>query len=310
MTNKLPEHIHTYDRHHLLEGSRWLRLKHRPDDIVVSTSYKAGTTWVQNIIANLLFQDGKFPAPVAVMGPWLEMRMRPAAGDLAELESQTYRRQIKTHLPLSGMPYDSRIKYVVVGRDGRDVFMSMHNHHTNYSAQAIQLFSQFDAVAGGPFPVELGTLQEWFRAWCTRGTFAWERDGYPYWSHFFHFQSWWDFRHLPNIYLMHFGDLLRDPAGEVRRLATYLGIVIDEAQFPGVLERISFASMRENFANIEPMAHVIWKEGGNTFMNKGTNGRWREVLGPEELALYDAAVKKALTPDAAAWLEHGGPLPD
>lgn len=308
MSMQLPRHVHTYDRHHLLEGSRWLRYRPREGDIVVSTSYKAGTTWVQTIIANLIFQDGEFPAPISEMSPWLEMRIRDADADLARLEAQRHRRSIKTHLPLSGMPYDPQVKYVIVGRDGRDVFMSMVNHHSNYTPQALALFSSFNDMVGWPFPTELGDPRSWFRQWTTRGTFPWEADGFPYWSHLYHFQSWWDFRHLTNLYFVHFGDLLVDPAGEIRRLAAFLDIPIDEACFAGILERVSFAGMRENFARIEPMAGVIWKEGANTFMNKGTNGRWRDVLGPDELALYDAAVAKALTPAAARWLADGGPL--
>lgn len=287
-----------------------MRYRPRADDIIVSTSYKAGTTWVQTIIANLIFQDGQFPAPVTVMAPWLEMRIRPVEADLAQLESQTHRRSIKTHLPLSGLPFHSQVKYVVVGRDGRDVFMSMLNHHQNYTPEALAMFASFDGQVGWPFPTDLGEPRAWFEQWATRSSFPWEQDGYPYWSHLYHFQSWWDYRHLPNIYLIHFANLLDDAPGEVRRLAAYLDIPIDESKFAQILERISFAGMRENFASIEPMANVIWKEGGNTFMNKGTNGRWREVLGPEEMALYEAAVARALSPDAARWLEHGGPLPD
>ena len=309
MSSILPQHLHTCDRHHVLEGSRWLRYKPRDNDIVISTSYKAGTTWVQTIIANLIFQDGEFPAPICVMSPWLEMRIRPAAADFAHLESQSHQRSIKTHLPLSGLPYHPQVKYVVVGRDGRDVFMSMLNHHQNYTPQALAMFADFDARAGWAFPTDLGEPCHWFRQSTTRSVFEWEQDGYPYWSHLYHFQSWWDYRHLPNLYLIHFTNLLADPAGEVRRLAAYLDIVIDEALFPQILARTSFAGMRENFARIEPMANVIWKDGGNTFMNKGTNGRWRDVLGRDEIALYEAAVARALTPDAAQWLEHGGPLP-
>ena len=309
MSSSLPRHIHTYDRHHFLEGSRWLRYRPRPSDIIVSTSYKAGTTWVQTIIANLLFQNGEFPRPISTMSPWLEMRVRSADADFAELESQTHRRSLKTHLPLSGMPYCADVKYVVVGRDGRDVFMSMLNHHVNYTAKIREVVQNFDSLAGGPFPFELGDACNWFRTWATRGTFDWEQDGYPYWSHLFHCQSWWDYRHLPNLYFVHFADLLNDPAREVRRLAQYLAIPIDELLLPQILERISFAAMRDNFANIEPMADLLWKDGAKTFMNKGTNGRWREVLGAPELALYAAAVARALTPDAAQWLEHGGPLP-
>jgi aryl sulfotransferase len=51
---------------------------------------------------------------------------------------------------------------------------------------------------------------------------------------------------------------------------------------------------------------MIWKDGANTFFNKGTNGRWRDVLAADDLALYDAAVKKTLPEDCARWLERGG----
>ena len=43
-------------------------------------------------------------------------------------------------------------------------------------------------------------------------------------------------------------------------------------------------------------------------MNKGTNGRWRDVFTAEELEQYDKAVEKGLTADAAHCLEHGGPV--
>ena len=237
------------------------------------------------------------------------MRLRPADQDFAQLESQTHRRVVKTHLPLTGLPYHANVKYVVVARDGRDVFMSMLNHHSNYTPQILEMLKNFDSVAGGPFPFDLGEPCAWFRDWTTRATFEWETDGYPYWSHFYHFQSWWDYRHLPNIYFVHFANLLEDPKSEVIRLANYLGIELTESYFSAILERISFASMRENFSKIEPMADLLWKEGGKTFMNKGTNGRWRELLGPEELALYDAATARGLTPDAAQWMEHGGLMP-
>ncbi len=47
------------------------------------------------------------------------------------------------------------------------------------------------------------------------------------------------------------------------------------------------------------------KGGGDTFINKGTNGRWRGVLDAEDLELYAQAMAK-LPADYAHWLEHGG----
>ena len=49
----------------------------------------------------------------------------------------------------------------------------------------------------------------------------------------------------------------------------------------------------------------IFKDGAKSFFYKGTNGRWRDVLSEEELALYDQAAKRVLTPDCRQWLENG-----
>ena len=42
-----------------------------------------------------------------------------------------------------------------------------------------------------------------------------------------------------------------------------------------------------------------------TFINKGTNGHWRDILTADDLKLYEAAMARELTPDCAHWLQHG-----
>jgi aryl sulfotransferase len=49
----------------------------------------------------------------------------------------------------------------------------------------------------------------------------------------------------------------------------------------------------------------VLKGGAETFFYKGTNGRWREVLSEEELALYDEAATRVMTPECRYWLENG-----
>ena len=57
---------------------------------------------------------------------------------LTALERQTHRRSIKTHLPLDSLLFDRRVKYVYVGRDPRDVFMSFWNFYGNFSPELLK----------------------------------------------------------------------------------------------------------------------------------------------------------------------------
>jgi len=66
--------------------------------------------------------------------------------------------------------------------------------------------------------------------------------------------------------------------------------------------------MRANAEKSDPLYDDFWEGGAKTFFNRGTNGRWRDVLSEDELALYDAAAKRELTPDCRSWLENGGPI--
>ena len=154
--------------------------------------------------------------------------------------------------------------------------------------------------------MDFADLHEMFQAWIEKSWYPWESSGFPDWSHLHHAQTWWDYRDLPNIQLVHFTDLLADPEGQIRRIAKHLDITLDEKLVPGILERISFNGMKENFGAIMPEANQLFREGVKTFMNKGTNGRWQGVLTEAELAQCRAAVERELTPDCADWLENGG----
>jgi aryl sulfotransferase len=63
--------------------------------------------------------------------------------------------------------------------------------------------------------------------------------------------------------------------------------------------------MRQDANQLLPEAEGAWKGGTSTFLFKGVNGRWKDVLSPEELTLHTEAVARVLTPACADWLEHG-----
>jgi hypothetical protein len=123
-----PERTHEYRNHHL-DSTRWDRFTARDDDIFVTTAYKAGTTWVQRIVAALVFGGAPLPGRLGEISPWIDARyMGPVEPVLAAVEAQRHRRFIKSHLAADGLRFFPQAKYVVVGRDTRDVFMSLHNH--------------------------------------------------------------------------------------------------------------------------------------------------------------------------------------
>lgn len=305
MNQALPAKKYVYNQHHILDATRWDGYVPRRDDIIVTTSLKAGTTWMMTIVANLLFENGQFPEPVDTMAPWIEMRVMPVDAVFARLEAQTHRRFLKSHAPLHAMPYFDECRYIVVGRDARDVFMSLVNHHASYTEGFFQMLGRFDEELGRAFPRDLGDIHDMWKTWMTRGWFENESDGYPYWSHLTHCQSWWDFKHLPNILFVHFNDLLQDPATEIQRIAAHLAIAVDEARMGDILARVSFDRMKQEFDQIMPDASMIWRGGGKDFMHKGTNGRWQGVLSDAELLLYEKAVQRVLSTDAAHWLANG-----
>ncbi|MEZ4731571.1 MAG: sulfotransferase domain-containing protein [Caldilineaceae bacterium] len=310
MTERLPTMMHTY-QNHLLDSTRWNCYQPRPDDVVIATSIKSGTTWTQEIVHQLIFWGQEAPGRGAV-SPWLEARWRPLDDLIGQLEAQPHRRFIKSHLPLDGLPFFPQVKYIVVGRDPRDVFMSLWNHHANYTPEFLARITTYvndtPGRVGETFPHALVDIHTFWREWITQGWFPWESEGYPYWGNLHHSQSWWNYRHLPNILFLHYNDLLTDLAGEIQRIANFLTIPLAEEQLPVIMQAVSLESMRAAALRAEsadPNKAPVWKEGAKNFFFKGTNGRWKDVLSAAELALYEEKAAQVLTPDCRAWLEQG-----
>jgi aryl sulfotransferase len=280
-------------RNAVFDNRRWADFTPRPDDIFVCTPPKCGTTWTQTIIASLLWPDGEVPGPVMLVSPWIEFEVFPIETVLANLEGQTHRRFMKTHTPADGIPFFEDAKYVAVGRDGRDAFMSMCNHIERFKDEVREELN-VRALADGvpPMPAWDGDVHGFFRYWLEDGL------------HFQHLASFWERRDDPRLLLVHFNDLKADLAGEMRRIADFLGIAVPEAAWPAVVERCTFESMRSRGAEIGPF-DLVFEGGASGFLFKGTNGRWRDVLTRDELAAYARRAAEFLPPEGSAWLEGG-----
>jgi aryl sulfotransferase len=293
-------------RNAIMDSARWDGFRPRSDDIVIATSYKAGTTWLQGICACLVFQAPEPPVPQDELTPWLDAVFSgPIDEVLAQLDGLSNRRYIKTHLPFDGLPYHPQVKYVFVGRDGRDVFMSLWNHWNNMSPEFVAALNDAPDRPGPPFPPPPDDIRAAFDDWLSTGTFPWERDGYPFWSHLAHARTWWDQRHRENVLHVHFADLLADLDGEMRRISAFLDIPVDEGRWPALVEAVRFDAMKAKAGKLAPGATKgVWKDTKN-FFHKGTNRRWEGVLTAEQAARYERIAAERLDPALARWLAHG-----
>lgn len=290
--------IKTRDLHnHHMDSTIWDGFPFRDDDIIIATYAKAGTTWTQQIISQLLF-DGEEDMEVAEMSPWMDLRIPPKEVKLPAVEAQTHRRFLKTHLPVDALVYAPEAKYIYIARDGRDVVWSFYNHHANANEGWYDALNNTPGRVGPPIGKPVDDVREYFLEWL-------EKDGFPIWSLWENMRAWWEIRHLPNLMLLHFNDLKADMPGEIRRMAAFLNIDINEEKWPAIIEHCSFQYMKANATKSVPLGGAFWEGGAQTFINKGTNGRWRDILSDEDNRRYEETARQELGEECAHWLATG-----
>ncbi len=304
ISSKLPERRYEYIAM-VTDSRRWDGFKPRDGDIIISTPPKCGTTWTQMICALLIFQTSKFERKLSDYTPWLDMPARPVEEILSEYESQTHRRFIKTHTPLDGVPYFDNATYLFVARDPRDAFFSMGNHQKNMNPEVMGKMMGGSQKRGLPLPKRSGDVLSRFRDWISASGMP--EEGRPLeMNPLHHAQTFWEFRHLPNIHLLHYSDMKADLDGQMRRISGLLGIPINEAIWPELVDAASFENMKENAETLAPTSgHANQWLDKARFFNKGSHGQWRGVLGEAELALYRQVMNGRLEPELAHWLENG-----
>ena len=105
--------------------------------------------------------------------------------------------------------------------------------------------------------------------------------------------------------MVHYNDLRAELDVEMRRIAAFLAIDVNETVWPSLVRAATFEDMQAAGGTLMPQTTHDFAEGARRFFNKGTNGRWRDVLTDGDLSLYAAKVREKLTPRLAVWFEGG-----
>jgi aryl sulfotransferase len=178
------------------------------------------------------------------------------------------------------------------------VVWSLYNHHANANQLWYDALNDTPGRVGPPIDPPPEDIREYWRDWMSG-------DGFPFWSFWENVRSWWEIRHLPNVKLFHFSNLKQDMPKAIREIAGFLDIPVNEAKWDAILEHCSFDWMKKNATLSTPLGGAFWDAGAEVFINKGRNGRWKDVLSEKESTEYEARAREELGEECACWLMTG-----
>jgi aryl sulfotransferase len=117
--------------------------------------------------------------------------------------------------------------------------------------------------------------------------------------------GYWAARKSPWLLHVHYADLKADLTGEIQRISEFLEIDTPPALLRELAAAATFDSMKRDGEALLPKIGEAFDKGSERFLNKGTNGRWKDFLTAADLARYDALVRTRFSPDMARWVEGG-----
>ncbi len=291
----------------MADNARWERFRLRPDDVIITTPSKCGTTWMQTIVGMLLRDRVDLGAPIGLISPWLDMLIRTEEEVYALLDAQTQRRFIKTHTPLDGLPFDPSVTYIAVIRHPLDVALSDRDHMANMLRErAVEM----RVAASGPFepaaqaeeaPEDPAGSLRWFIDNDREPTGS---GPYGLADYCQQVRTYWDARAEPNVHLFHYADMWNDLNSEMRRVAAALKVGVDEARWPAFVEAATLTSMRARASQAAPDAHLgLWQSVEGFFRTGGTRD-WASLLKPEDITHFEQRLVQ-LAGDAYGWVTRG-----
>ena len=278
----------------LTDNRRWDMVKIRPDDVIVVTPPKAGTTWMQTIVTLLLSGDPDVEPELSVKMPWVDIRIREMAEVAERLEEREHRRSMKSHTPMDGLPIHDTAEYICVFRHPLDVHFSFRKHVRNIP------LSWFDHWFPEDDPDGIA-----FRRFLDGGPEGWDMDVAPLAHILRHYEAAKAAAERPNVTLFHYADMKRDLAGTFDKVARLIGIQYADTLMDQLVEAATFDNMKANAERYAPSGGQGFFKSDEGFFAGGNLGAWAGQLTDAELTAYHRMMDAHLDADDRAWLENG-----
>lgn len=249
----------------------------RPDDVLIATYPKAGTTWMQEIVDSIM-NNGELEknkrAPTHVRFPFLEIcSPPPIPSGVAILNNTPSPRLVKTHLPFELVPqsfWEHKCKTIYVARNAKD------------NAVSYYFFDLMNKCQPDP-----GTWDQYVERFL-KGEIAWG-------NWFDHVIGWWNAKDKHEILYMFYEDMKEDPKREIRKVMKFLGKNLSEEVLDTICHHTNFKVMKENpMANYSTVPNILLDQNLSPFMRKGEVADWMNYFTESQNKMFNMEYEKRM----------------
>ncbi|KAM3872590.1 cytosolic sulfotransferase 3-like [Diretmus argenteus] len=249
----------------------------RPDDILIATYPKAGTTWVSYILDLLYFgrtsPERQTLIPIYERVPFLEISITNKFQGVDMVDKlPTSPRLIKTHLPVQFVPksfWEQNCRMVYVARNAKDNAVSYFH------------FDRMNQVE--PEPGDWSSyLQRFMEGKMVFG------------SWYDHVTGWWEKKQTHSkLHYMFYEDLIKDTGREIDQLCCFLGLSPSAEEKERIIGGVQFDTMKKNnMANYSTSGVMDFKI--SPFMRKGKVGDWMNHFTVAQSEQFDEDYKRKM----------------